>query len=434
MVPETLFNGLWYNQLVSVSDEKMVIIDNIKRIINHSGATSCLEIGMGTSACFSDNLSSLFSEYVIVEKEPPAQPLQPRVSLVKEDWELYPVQQKYDVIIASHVVYYFRNKEKAVEKMLNALSENGILIMVVNSPEGDYGNLKQFFFRQIGYRYQFTYDTLKSVLGSINYIEFTIPTGISFGDYDSLYKALMLNFDQFQEEYLQRRETIQSYLAEKIQGNMFTMDQKIFVYDRSGKPWKYLINHPEYISNLDGQKIWVKDGVFTPDRQITWSSSLLLRNLPDVKGKLVLDIGCGTGVIAIRCALQHAGKVVAADISEAAVINTTINAQLNNVENKLAVVQSDLFEKVEGRYHYIFGNLPILDEVWSGASPAVNTLKRFLHSGKQFVNPGGKIYFTWASFAPVQPVLAVLDELDYTYKIISYVQNGIKWSLFEVIP
>ena len=50
-----------------------------------------------------------------------------------------------------------------------------------------------------------------------------------------------------------------------------------------------------------------------------------------VKGKRVLDFGCGSGVVAIAAATAGASEVIACDIDPIALRATALNAELNNV-------------------------------------------------------------------------------------------------------
>ena len=65
-------------------------------------------------------------------------------------------------------------------------------------------------------------------------------------------------------------------------------------------------------------------------------------------GAEVLDMGTGSGVCAIAAARQGA-RVVAVDISAAAVRCTQINALVNSFEDRIDVLQGDLFAPVQGR-------------------------------------------------------------------------------------
>lgn len=68
-----------------------------------------------------------------------------------------------------------------------------------------------------------------------------------------------------------------------------------------------------------------------------WASGhMLARYLLDhpelVKGKTVLDVGCGSGVVSIAAAMAGAHKVIACDLDRDALIATQANAVLNHVE------------------------------------------------------------------------------------------------------
>ena len=60
-------------------------------------------------------------------------------------------------------------------------------------------------------------------------------------------------------------------------------------------------------------------------------ASFLLRQPHWVRGKRVLDFGCGSGVVAIAAALAGAAEVVACDIDPLALAATRHNAALNEV-------------------------------------------------------------------------------------------------------
>ena len=432
MLPDGNFNYAWYDMLKSASNEKEVIIDSIKKIIAGNKFDSCLEIGMGTSPFFANGMTSLFEDYTIVEKHIAFPETVSGLTFLQGDWEEISLQRKFDVIIASHVLYYFKEKAAAFEKMVGALSKNGILIVVVNGRDGDYGATKKFFFEQIGIDYQFTYDVLTSWLQDKHVLEFSVPSAISFDSYESLYESLSLSFDQHQDHYRRMRNEMLAFFRNTLREHAFIINQKIFVLQHAPEKWKFLIRHPDYEIRTGGMRILARDGVFSPDRQITWSTHFLLQQLPDVKGRDVLDIGCGTGIIAIECALQEARRVVAADISGDAVRNTLLNVGINHVEGKVKVLQSDLFEKVEGRFDYIFGNLPILEDVWELTESPVRILRYFLTGCRNFIKPGGKAYFTWASFGPVGEVVALLSDLGCSYDKRVATFDEVEWYFFEV--
>ena len=61
-------------------------------------------------------------------------------------------------------------------------------------------------------------------------------------------------------------------------------------------------------------------------------AEFLLREPGWVRGKRVMDFGCGSGVVAIAAAMAGAGEVIACDIDPLALQATQLNAELNSVE------------------------------------------------------------------------------------------------------
>lgn len=71
----------------------------------------------------------------------------------------------------------------------------------------------------------------------------------------------------------------------------------------------------------------------------------------------VLDIGTGSGILAITALLLGAKEAVGVDIDEVAVRTAHENAALNNVDERLTVFIGDLTEKVSGTYDVICANI-----------------------------------------------------------------------------
>lgn len=70
----------------------------------------------------------------------------------------------------------------------------------------------------------------------------------------------------------------------------------------------------------------------------------------------VLDVGCGTGVLAVIAALRGAGPIVAIDIAEAAREATVANAERNGVADRIDVSTTPLGD-VAGIYDVVFANI-----------------------------------------------------------------------------
>ncbi|MDD5651131.1 MAG: methyltransferase [Candidatus Nanoarchaeia archaeon] len=127
--------------------------------------------------------------------------------------------------------------------------------------------------------------------------------------------------------------------------------------------------------------------------------SFLLRKyvLEYSKGK-VLDMGCGSGILA-EAALTKTKDVLATDINKNAV-NLCIKKGINAIE-------SDLFQKVKGKYDLIIFNPPYLPEdkkepkdsalITSGGKKGYELLDKFLLESKKHLKKSGNILFVCSS-------------------------------------
>ena len=81
----------------------------------------------------------------------------------------------------------------------------------------------------------------------------------------------------------------------------------------------------------------------------------------EAEGSSVLDLGCGSGVLAISLAKLRGFRAVAADIAPAAIEATTHNAQLNGVSDRIVIQGGDV-RVVRGTYDLVLANIlaPVL--------------------------------------------------------------------------
>lgn len=218
----------WYTNLINHSNEKFLLVEKISDLLKGKIHNACLEIGLGTSAFFAENLGAQFKNYTIIEKEKFDGKLPEHIQFIEGDFEVADFEEKFDVIIASHVVYYFENLKRSIEKMLDLLNEGGRIYFVVNGRESDYGPIKNAFAGFIGQPYVFTYDILKKELEGYKTREYTTQASLHFSSYEDLYNALKLSFDLYPTEYYEQKENVVDWLKDNIQGDKFFIDQKIF--------------------------------------------------------------------------------------------------------------------------------------------------------------------------------------------------------------
>ena len=74
-------------------------------------------------------------------------------------------------------------------------------------------------------------------------------------------------------------------------------------------------------------------------------------------GDSLLDIGCGSGILAIAGALLGCEECVGVDIDKQSVKTATENAHINNISQKCSFVHGDLVECISGKYDIICANI-----------------------------------------------------------------------------
>src|SRR3954470_6128782 len=103
--------------------------------------------------------------------------------------------------------------------------------------------------------------------------------------------------------------------------------------------------------DLDGRRWDLLPGVFSPASSPTTGFSLRLLGLAEPQRTPMtgsfLEIGCGTGVIAVSAALAGCDRVVAADVNPAAVANAALNAARHGVSDRCSAVRGDLFDALD---------------------------------------------------------------------------------------
>jgi len=115
----------------------------------------------------------------------------------------------------------------------------------------------------------------------------------------------------------------------------------------------------EVVEEIGGLSILVLPGVFNPTLfRVTPVFLEWLGEGPVPAGSKVLDLGTGTGVLAIAAA-STAARVVAVDSNPTAVECARINAETNSVDHRVEVRLGDLFAPVvDDRFDLVLCNPP----------------------------------------------------------------------------
>jgi release factor glutamine methyltransferase len=143
------------------------------------------------------------------------------------------------------------------------------------------------------------------------------------------------------------------------------------------EPLQYITGHQEFWS-LD---LVVNPGVLIPrpETEILVDEALSLRKrglLPDDRTPMILDVGTGSGAIAIALAKEIEGaKIWASDISPEALALAEENAQRHNLRERIRLYEGDLLEPFRGSswaFDMIVSNPPyIAAEKFESLAPEI---------------------------------------------------------------
>ncbi|MER7900591.1 methyltransferase domain-containing protein [Streptomyces sp. NPDC096046] len=165
----------------------------------------------------------------------------------------------------------------------------------------------------------------------------------------------------------------------------------------------------------------------------------------------MLEIGCGTGMIAVTGALAGCERVVASDINPRAVANAALNAARHQVGDRVEAVHSDLFDGLDPaeRFDLIFwsSNYVLAPEGHRYGSvhdaayvdPGYAAHRRFLAEAEDRLAPGGSALLHFSSRGDLRALHALAAGTGRELRTLrsAVVQEGeypVEHLLLEIVP
>jgi release factor glutamine methyltransferase len=187
-------------------------------------------------------------------------------------------------------------------------------------------------------------------------------------------------------------------------------------------------------TRVEGLELSVFPTVFHP--RYFGSSAILARFVSslNLEGTLFLDVGCGSGIVAI-CAARAGARVTAVDINPEAVRCTLVNAERYAL--KIDARTGDLFSSLgDARFEIIAWNPPFLPgtpatlaEAALYGGPRFDVIQRFVDAVGNHMNRNASVY----TILSADIGIASIEEMFRTRGfIVSRVQSK-RWGLGETM-
>ena len=175
--------------------------------------------------------------------------------------------------------------------------------------------------------------------------------------------------------------------------------------------------------NYRGIKLYIPEGIFNPT--FTLSASLIMDNIKP-RG-VVVDLGCGSGILSIYSALiPEVTAVLAYDINIKALATTKVNSRINGVANKVRVLHNTN-DLMNVKADYVLINppyLPIsprdtLDLNWC-CGKSLECIEELLNLSLSIIHKHGKILFTFSSLTNTKVMAKIISKLNIKFNVIAF--------------
>lgn len=151
---------------------------------------------------------------------------------------------------------------------------------------------------------------------------------------------------------------------------------------------------------LDNLEVKTLPGVFSYNGLDAGTALLLSTIKKNIKGSIVLDLGCGAGVIGVFLAkILPSIKLILSDVSASALRSSYETMEANDI--KAEVIVSDVYSNITGCFDMIISNPPF----HNGTSISLNVAKNMIREALKYLVIGGRLRIVANTFLPYQKIL-----------------------------
>ena len=148
----------------------------------------------------------------------------------------------------------------------------------------------------------------------------------------------------------------------------------------------------------------------------------------DLSGKRVVDVGTGSGILALAAARAGAENVIAADINPNAALTAAENARANGVDDRVSALCSDLLSALAPRplFDVILSSPPkhagkprdLADRGWH-AGPHYCDIAALFDQSRERLKPGGRLYVMVSSDSDLELFSALIRTAGFQAKLVA---------------
>ncbi|MCW4023967.1 MAG: class I SAM-dependent methyltransferase [Candidatus Bathyarchaeota archaeon] len=170
----------------------------------------------------------------------------------------------------------------------------------------------------------------------------------------------------------------------------------------------------------------VCDDVYEPSED----SFLFAQNLTVHPSDWVLDLGTGSGILAILSA-KTARRVTAVDINPYAIRCAKANAKVNHLNGKMDFLQADLFSAFHNpKFNVILFNAPYLPSEegeadnwigrsWAGGASGRDVIDQFLAVVPQFLAIDGRVFLMQSTLADEKETICRFEKQGFKAGVVA---------------
>jgi len=171
---------------------------------------------------------------------------------------------------------------------------------------------------------------------------------------------------------------------------------------------------------VDNQNFVLLPYVFIP--KYTLTSSMLCRVLTNIKGKSICELGSGSGLVSVYLSrVGKASRVMALDVKYDAVINTKLNAKINNVMVSMDIAQMDVGSAIRSNiFDIVVTNPPYLPlnptdslDILYCCGRDLKLLRKFIIDALRLIKNNGRVFM-------------VLNDIALEYIVTPLRKSGLK--------